>query len=102
MPNDGANPHTGTVGELMKLEEVRVETLCVGREVMAGAVEALKRYRCSFSQSCLDLVSCSLKRLRLMYEGLIHMRRPRMRCISSRMCKLREFEEPGVICVGEY
>ena len=63
MPNDGANPHTGTVGELMKLEEVRVETLCVGREVMVGAVEALKRYCCSCSQSRLGFVLCSLKRL---------------------------------------
>ena len=44
MPNEGAHPHTGTVGELTKIEEVRVETLCVGREVMVGAVEALKRY----------------------------------------------------------
>ena len=43
MPCAGAHPHTGTVGELCRLEETRVEVLCVGRDVVVGAVDALKR-----------------------------------------------------------
>ena len=43
-PNEGAHPNIGKVGELMKLEETRVEVMCVGRDVMLGAVDALKRY----------------------------------------------------------
>ena len=43
LPSADANPSVGTRGELEKVEEVRVETLCVGRQVMLGAVEALKR-----------------------------------------------------------
>lgn len=42
-PGDAANPHIGTVGALEKIEELRVETLCVGEEVTRRAVEALKR-----------------------------------------------------------
>lgn len=37
------NVQIGKVGELEEVEEVRVETLCVGREVAAKAVEALKK-----------------------------------------------------------
>jgi len=39
----GANPHTGTVGELEITEEVRVETICVGETVARNSVKALKR-----------------------------------------------------------
>ncbi|KAL4863513.1 hypothetical protein BDV12DRAFT_177442 [Aspergillus spectabilis] len=42
-PGDAANPHIGNVGELEKIEELRVETLCVGVDVAKKAVEALKR-----------------------------------------------------------
>ena len=42
-PGDTANPHLGKVGELEYVEEARVETLCVGEEVMKNAVKALKR-----------------------------------------------------------
>ena len=49
MPNEGAHPNIGKVGELTKLEETRVEVLCVGREVMVGAVDALKRFEISVS-----------------------------------------------------
>ncbi|KAK4205076.1 GTP cyclohydrolase 1 type 2/Nif3 [Triangularia verruculosa] len=41
-PGQGANPHTGHVGLLSKVEEVRVETLVVGEDVVKSAVEALK------------------------------------------------------------
>ena len=41
-PGDAANPHIGRVGELEEVEEVRVETLCLGKEVVKKAVEALK------------------------------------------------------------
>ena len=43
VPCEGAHPNIGTVGELTKQEEIRVEVLCVGREIMLGAVDALKR-----------------------------------------------------------
>jgi hypothetical protein len=33
----------GEVGKLEEVEEVRVETLCVGRDVAVKAVEALKK-----------------------------------------------------------
>lgn len=42
MPNEGAKPNIGKLGELERVEEVRVEVLCVGREVMVGAVDSLK------------------------------------------------------------
>lgn len=42
-PGDAANPHLGTVGQLEHVPEVRVETPCVGKEVVKGAVEALRR-----------------------------------------------------------
>ncbi|KAL6714508.1 hypothetical protein ACLMJK_007933 [Lecanora helva] len=43
LPSASAHPSVGKPGELTKLEETRVEVLCVGREVMVGAVEALRR-----------------------------------------------------------
>lgn len=43
MPGDGAKPNIGAIGKLEKLQEVKVEILCVGRNLMTGAVEALKR-----------------------------------------------------------
>lgn len=42
-PGSTANPHIGEVGKLEEVEEVRCETLCVGRDVAKAAVEALKR-----------------------------------------------------------
>lgn len=42
-PGDTANPHIGKVGALEEVEEARVETLCVGEEVVRRAVEALKK-----------------------------------------------------------
>jgi hypothetical protein len=42
-PGDAANPHIGKVGALEHVEEVRVETLCVGEDVTKKSVEALKR-----------------------------------------------------------
>ena len=43
MPGEHAKPHLGRSGQLEIVEEVKVETLCVGIQVMLGAVEALKR-----------------------------------------------------------
>ncbi len=43
MPSPGAVPNIGEVGKLERVQEVRVETLCVGREVVQGAVGALKK-----------------------------------------------------------
>lgn len=42
-PGNTANPNIGTVGQLEEVEEVRVETLCVGEEVARKAVGALKK-----------------------------------------------------------
>jgi hypothetical protein len=42
-PGQYANPNIGSVGELESVEEVRVETLCVGKDVAQKAVIALKR-----------------------------------------------------------
>ncbi|KAF2252682.1 structural toxin protein RtxA [Trematosphaeria pertusa] len=42
-PGDAANPNIGKVGELEEVEEMRVESICVGREVAVKAVEALKK-----------------------------------------------------------
>ncbi|KAI9793639.1 MAG: hypothetical protein M1835_007111 [Candelina submexicana] len=41
-PEKGAQPNIGTVGELVRVEEIKVEVLCVGREVVRRAVEKLK------------------------------------------------------------
>lgn len=43
LPGEGAVPNIGSVGTLERVEEMRVEVLCVGRDVMLKAVEALKR-----------------------------------------------------------
>lgn len=43
LPGEGAQPNIGEVGKVERVEEMRVEVLCVGRDVMVGAVEALKR-----------------------------------------------------------
>ena len=43
MPSEGAHPNIGAVGELTKVDEMKVEVLCVGGDVMVGAVDALKR-----------------------------------------------------------
>ncbi|KAH7345974.1 GTP cyclohydrolase 1 type 2/Nif3 [Pyrenochaeta sp. MPI-SDFR-AT-0127] len=41
-PGNGANPHIGVVGQLEMVDEYRVEAICLGREIMIKAVEALK------------------------------------------------------------
>jgi hypothetical protein len=41
-PGDAAHPHIGTVGKLEEVEEARVETLCIGEDVVKAAVSALK------------------------------------------------------------
>ncbi|PGH06830.1 hypothetical protein AJ80_08103 [Polytolypa hystricis UAMH7299] len=41
LPGDGAAPAIGTVGGEEKVEEYRVEVLCVGRSMMEQAVKAL-------------------------------------------------------------
>jgi hypothetical protein len=47
-PGDAARPHIGTAGgALEEVAEARVETLCVGTEVVREAVAALKK--CVFS-----------------------------------------------------
>jgi len=43
-PGDTANPHLGKIGELELVEEVRVETLCVSKDIVKKAVQALKEY----------------------------------------------------------
>ncbi len=42
-PSSGAKPFVGELGVLEHVEEMKVETLCVGREVVREAVDALKR-----------------------------------------------------------
>jgi hypothetical protein len=42
-PGETANPHIGSVGTLEKVQEARVETLCLGEDVARKAVEAMKR-----------------------------------------------------------
>ncbi|KAM3433263.1 hypothetical protein MY4824_006046 [Beauveria thailandica] len=41
-PGATANPNIGSVGALEHVEEVRVETICVGEDVARRAVAALK------------------------------------------------------------
>lgn len=41
LPNDDATPAVGTVGALERCEELRVEVMCPGREVMLNAVREL-------------------------------------------------------------
>lgn len=41
LPGDAANPNIGSVGALEKVEELKVEVLCLGRPTMTKAVEAL-------------------------------------------------------------
>lgn len=41
-PGQSANLHIGSVGELEEVPEARVETLCVGEDVVRRAAKALK------------------------------------------------------------
>ncbi|CAI7596533.1 unnamed protein product [Penicillium bialowiezense] len=41
LPNEGADPAVGTVGALERCEELRIEVMCMGRDVMLSAVDAL-------------------------------------------------------------
>jgi hypothetical protein len=41
LPGPGANPHIGTVGQLQEVEEYRVETMCIGRDVVRATLRAL-------------------------------------------------------------
>ncbi|KAI3332016.1 GTP cyclohydrolase 1 type 2/Nif3 [Xylariaceae sp. AK1471] len=50
-PIAGANPSIGKIGALEEVEEVRIETLCVGEETTKKVVAALKRY-----MSCVPLL----------------------------------------------
>lgn len=43
LPGDSAQPHIGKPGALEKVQEAKVETLCVGEETTRKAVEALKK-----------------------------------------------------------
>ena len=43
LPGEGAVPNIGAVGKLERVPEMRVEVLCVGKDVMTGAVDSLKR-----------------------------------------------------------
>lgn len=43
LPNEGASPNIGCVGKLEMLVEMKVESICVGKDVMLQAVEELKR-----------------------------------------------------------
>lgn len=43
LPGEGAVPNLGAVGKLERVPETRVEVLCVGTDVMTGAVDSLKR-----------------------------------------------------------
>ncbi|KAJ5676204.1 NGG1p interacting factor 3 NIF3 [Penicillium macrosclerotiorum] len=41
LPNEGANPAVGNVGEVEQCEEFKVEIMCLGRPVMLDAVREL-------------------------------------------------------------
>jgi hypothetical protein len=42
-PGDTANPDIGKIGELEEVQEAKVETVCLGEDVVRKAVKALKR-----------------------------------------------------------
>lgn len=43
LPNEGADPAIGVVGALEQCEELKVEIMCLGRDVMLNAVKELVR-----------------------------------------------------------
>lgn len=51
-PGDTANPNVGSVGKLEHTPEMRIETLCVGEDVVRRAVEALKKRVSPLPSSC--------------------------------------------------
>ncbi|KAH6894665.1 structural toxin protein RtxA [Thelonectria olida] len=42
-PSENSTPFIGSPGQLEKVEEYRVETLCVGEDVMRSSVKALRK-----------------------------------------------------------
>jgi hypothetical protein len=55
LPNEGARPNIGSVGKVETLEEMKVESICVGRNVVVKAVEELKKAH------PYEVVGCSLR-----------------------------------------
>ncbi|KAK6522724.1 hypothetical protein TWF281_002160 [Arthrobotrys megalospora] len=41
-PGNAADPHIGVAGRLEKVEEAKVEVLCIGEEVLNKAIQSLK------------------------------------------------------------
>lgn len=92
-PGDAANPHIGKVGALEKVEEARVETLCVGEECAKKAVEALKKWAPFDPCSCImSLVESRVTNSRL--TELIHTKNP-----PSKSSRLSNFD-PAVLFGG--
>lgn len=54
LPNEGASPNIGSVGKVETLEEMKVESICVGRDVMVRAVAELKKAHPYEEVSCLQ------------------------------------------------
>ncbi|KAF2707358.1 hypothetical protein K504DRAFT_504528 [Pleomassaria siparia CBS 279.74] len=54
---DAANPHIGKVGELEEFEELRVETICIGRDVAVKAVEELKKAH-PYEEVAYEVIKC--------------------------------------------
>jgi hypothetical protein len=86
-PGDTANPHIGSVGKLEKVEEARVEMICVGEDVARKAVEALKRYVLQHG-ILVAIGRMEYWTMLILLLGLTHMRRPLTRCISWKTFEL--------------
>lgn len=81
-PGDAANPHIGQVGALEKVEEARVETLCVGEDCARKAVEALKKWvALRYLPYVMSLVES--QKTNCCTTELIHMKNPPLK--SSRL-----------------
>lgn len=52
---EGANPHIGKVGEVEQVEEMRVETICVGEQCARNAVQALRKAH-PYEQAAVEVI----------------------------------------------
>ena len=55
LPMEGADPNIGKVGEVEKVEEMKVETICVGEQCARNAVQALRKAH-PYEQAAVEVI----------------------------------------------
>lgn len=95
-PGDTANPHIGEVGALEKVEEARVETLCICEECARKSVKALKKWVPSSLSPCIMLL-VSFSKIISAPTGLIHTKN-----LATKSTRSRTFDPALIIGAWDF